>query len=343
MAKKFNKGEWSEFYAFIKILHDKKINILDCNLNDTNEFYKIKKIIRKEIPEATYILNNNEILKISNNKNHIILINTLKPYILKILSILKETKGSSFAIKDIENIFKILNSNSIKNGNNKFKSDINLILEDENLLNKNLGFNIKSYIGNPPTLLNSSRATNFKYEIINFTGDLNTVNDIKTKNKIRDRILYILKNSKSIKFDKIENNIFCNNLKLIDSLMPDIISEFLLNFYSGNGNKIYDIFNNKLNQNNKNYKYKFQAFLLGIALGFVPTKEWNGFDSSNGYIIVKNNGDIGCFSVLEKQTLAEYLFNNTRFDTPSTSRHDYGYAYKENNRYFIKLNIQIRF
>lgn len=34
---------------------------------------------------------------------------------------------------------------------------------------------------------------------------------------------------------------------------------------------------------------------------------------------------------------------NTQFDRPSATRHDYGYVYKENEKYYVDLNIQIRF
>lgn len=38
-----------------------------------------------------------------------------------------------------------------------------------------------------------------------------------------------------------------------------------------------------------------------------------------------------------------YLFNNTKFDTPSTTRHEFGEVYKVKDSYLIKLNLQIRF
>ena len=34
---------------------------------------------------------------------------------------------------------------------------------------------------------------------------------------------------------------------------------------------------------------------------------------------------------------------NTQFDRPSASRHDYGYVYKDGEKYYIDLNIQVRF
>ncbi|NRA73930.1 MAG: HpaII family restriction endonuclease [Rickettsiales bacterium] len=348
MGKKFNKGEWSEFYVFIKVLHDKKIYLLDSNLNKLDEFYKIAKILRKEDNQSIYHIKDDCIIKSFGDKNINIEVEKIKPYIGKILKSLKESQRSAFFIQDIDEIFDIINSDIIKVGSSYDKSDINLVIDDDaNLSNKDIGFNVKSYIGNPPTLLNSSRATNFEYEVIGFNGEIERVNNINTKNKIRDRISYLLDNSNSIKFAGLDNNVFCRNLKLIDSLLPDIISIFLLNFFSGNGRKINEISTtfpqSSLNLSSKDFNYKIKAFLLSIALGLVPTKEWDGYDSANGYIVVKNDGDIGCFNVLEKKTLANYLFNNTKFDTPSSSRHDYGYVYKKEGKYYIKLNLQIRF
>jgi type II restriction enzyme len=347
MGRKFNKGEWSEFYVFIKILYDKKVYLLDSDLNRLDSFYKIVKVLRKEVGQSIYNIGDDGVIKNLGDKNLKIEIEKIKPYIDKLLKSLKEGSGSSFLIKDIDGIFDVINSDIIKVGSSYDKSDINLVIDDENLSNKDIGFNIKSYLGNPPTLLNSSRATNFNYEIVGFNGEVQKVNNIDSKNKIRDRILYLLDHSTSIKFVGLDNNIFCKNLKLIDSLLPDIISIFLLNFFAGNGRKINEIFatlpESILNLSSEDFSYKIKAFLLSIALGLVPTKEWDGYDSANGYIVVKNDGDIGCFNVLEKKTLANYLFDNTKFDTPSSSRHDYGYVYEKEGKFYIKLNLQIRF
>jgi DNA (cytosine-5)-methyltransferase 1 len=244
MGKSFNKGEWSEFYVFIKILHDKKIYLFDSHLNKTDSFYKVLKILRKESQDCVYIIKSKNILKISDDLKIDIKIENIKPYIQKILKSLKENKGATFIIEDIDNIFNIIQSNKVKVGTSYDKSDITLVIDNKDLLSKNIGFNIKSYIGNLPTLLNSSRATNFKYEIIGFNEDIDKVNNINTKNKIRDRLSYLVRHSKLIKFIGLDNDIFCKNLRLIDSLMPDIISTYLLNFFSGHGRKINEIFNN---------------------------------------------------------------------------------------------------
>ena len=49
MAIKGNKGEWSEFYAFIKILTDGKMFAADKDLNILKDkFFTVLQIIRNE-------------------------------------------------------------------------------------------------------------------------------------------------------------------------------------------------------------------------------------------------------------------------------------------------------
>ena len=50
MAIKGNKGEWSEFYAFIKILTDGKVFTANKDLEILKDnFYSVLKIIREEV------------------------------------------------------------------------------------------------------------------------------------------------------------------------------------------------------------------------------------------------------------------------------------------------------
>ncbi|MGB0477365.1 MAG: HpaII family restriction endonuclease, partial [Flavobacteriaceae bacterium] len=62
-----------------------------------------------------------------------------------------------------------------------------------------------------------------------------------------------------------------------------------------------------------------------------------------GYLIVKNNGDILCYHVYNKNEFEDYLLNNTKLDTASSSRHEFGKLFQENGKIYLKLNLQIRF
>ena len=76
----------------------------------------------------------------------------------------------------------------------------------------------------------------------------------------------------------------------------------------------------------------------------MPSKVWTGqYDATGGYLIVKENGDVLCYHIYNKNEFEDYLFNNTKLDTASSNRHDFGSIYKENGELFFKLNLQIRF
>jgi len=93
-----------------------------------------------------------------------------------------------------------------------------------------------------------------------------------------------------------------------------------------------------------NYEYKIKNFLDAIALGMVPSKSWDGFSKAHGgYIVVKENGDVVCYHLYNRDEFRSYLFENTKFDAPSTTRYGYGELYEENDKLFFKLNLQIRF
>lgn len=76
----------------------------------------------------------------------------------------------------------------------------------------------------------------------------------------------------------------------------------------------------------------------------VPSKEWNGLDEANGgYIVVKEDGDIVGYYIYNRNAFEAYLLNSTKLEAASTTRHSYATIYKVEDRYFINLNLQIRF
>lgn len=71
---------------------------------------------------------------------------------------------------------------------------------------------------------------------------------------------------------------------------------------------------------------------------------WIGLEEANGgYIIVKDNSEVLCYHLYERNELKNYLYNNTRFETASTSRYNTGKIYEADGKQFINLALQIRF
>ena len=61
-------------------------------------------------------------------------------------------------------------------------------------------------------------------------------------------------------------------------------------------------------------------------------------------LLVKKDGDIVCYHFYNRKDVEDYLYNNTRFERGSRTRHEYGSLYRaDDGKVYIKLNLQIRF
>ena len=75
-----------------------------------------------------------------------------------------------------------------------------------------------------------------------------------------------------------------------------------------------------------------------------PSTVWNGdYDATGGFIIVKEDGDILCYHIYNRNEFQEYLLQNTKFETASTTKHHFGSSYEKDGELFFKLNLQVRF
>lgn len=214
------------------------------------------------------------------------------------------------------------------------------------------GFSIKSDLGNAPTLLNASGATNFVCEVEGLTADdIAEINSINTRTKIIDRIKSIKSKCTSFLFDKVENETFDSNLEIIDTKLAKLLSYALFYYYNDEivtctqaVEKLIEENPLKIKNPSSYYATKFKKFLTSIALGMVPATPWDGKDeASGGYILVTANGDVLAYYIYNRNRFEEYLLKNTKFDRPSTTRHKFTSLYTEKGKAYIKLNMQIRF
>ncbi|MCH2216880.1 MAG: HpaII family restriction endonuclease [Flavobacteriales bacterium] len=358
MGKSFNKGEWSEFYTFIKILADRKVYGANEDLQKMEDiFYPILKVLRSENTiDKIYDISKEDAIKISfQNQDFTIAPKLLKNSVKKVFDKIKNAKGASFEIPEVQEIMDLLQCETIK-ASRENKADIKVIIHDHITLRESeVGFSIKSHIGGKPTLLNASKSTNFVYNINELNDiDKNRINDINSKSKVRDKINSIEENSSEIIFSHTSSTVFEKNLRKTDSLMPLILSEFLLCFYRGQGKTIREL-TDRVSDSEKiksldlkfdydDIKFKIKHLLLNIALGMVPNTPWDGFlKADGGYIVVKEDGEIVCYHIYNISHFSEYLFNHTNLETASTGKHDFGTIYTEEGINKINLNLQIRF
>lgn len=352
-----NKGEWSEVYALFKLLGDGKVYAGDKNLNKlTTLFFPIIKVIKNELgKDHEYLLNGNIILVDNGNNKFEISVTDFQKYAIKLLKKIKSESGT-FGDAEIEEFMASFASTKLK-AKSSVKNDIRIVLHDLRINQAvNLGFSIKSELGGDSTLLNAGQTTNFVYKVegYNFSQiEIDAINNINSKSKIKDRIVEIINKGATITFYDTNRILFKNNLILIDSLLPNILGELTYNFYSSNLNTIRELTEEMQNHNPLNYdlqflhsfyEYKIKRFLTDVALGMMPSQVWLGnYDASGGHLIVKKNGDVLCYHIYDRNQFEDYLFQNTRLETASSTRHQFGIIYKEGNGYFFKLNLQVRF
>jgi hypothetical protein len=357
--KKGNKGEWSEFYAFLKILADGKLFAADKDLQKiTEKYFNVLKIVREEAQtgEKTYDLmeSQGEILIFNKNNKEIDTVNrsSISKKVEKIFEKIIATTESTFAIPLADEVMKDLHCTQIKAASMK-KADLFLKIYDRiSPTTPNLGFSIKSMLGAPSTLLNPSSHTNFVYKISKKVN-ADEINSIKSSSKIRDRIKKIEESGATMEYDHMDSSEFEKNLRMIDTMFPQMMALALKAFFESHGKTLAEIadyldvnriIQKKFSLSQADYTYKIKHFLMSVALGMTPKGDWDGLtEAHGGYIIVREDGEVVCYHLYNRDQFQEYLFENTKLDTPSSSRYKFGTVYEKNSRQFIKLNLQIRF
>jgi type II restriction enzyme len=352
-----NKGEWSEIYALFKLIGDKKLHPGDSKIKKIqNIVYPILKILRTEVNGNFEYSIEDDLVVISGNEEVFrIAISEFKTKASYLLAKIKVNQGT-FSVPEIQQFMQSINCLSLK-ASSSAKTDITIIVHDQRTgLQPSLGFSIKSQLGNPSTLLNAGETTNFIYKIVGVNlsdTDISQINNISSRSKIKDRITEIISKNGKFEFIKTQRTVFSNNLILIDSFLPQILSSVLFQFYSStlsDTESLVKITEEKnplgFDTSDKHlfYSYKIKRFLTDIALGMMPSKVWTGqYDATGGYLIVKADGEILCYHVYNKNEFENYLLANTKLETASSTRHGFGELYEESGQLYFKLNLQIRF
>ncbi len=388
MAVRANKGEWTELYVLLKLIAEGKLVQSDMDLNpDNTNIYQVMKSYkseqgyrlefeREELGEEVKI----HIFKVDNTQEELLNSYTyqeLTKVIENALSGIKDGKDRSFPISKLD---PFLQSNQIKTAkaNSGTKSDIRLKIYDHRLAkDTDLGFSIKSLLGENATLLNTGAGNNFIYKITNlpksfdlqsFNG--NTYETKGKKGKITARLEKIENIGADVCFQGIQSRQFYNNLKIIDGDLPEILAHCLYLRYLNRESsieKLVDILEDSDPLNfyeggrgqQKFYEYKIKKFLVESAMGMTSEAVWLGeYESFGGVIVAKKDGSVVCFHIYDFNLLRNYLLKRTKLEQAATGedknnpghsdndakkKYFYGWLFKEDNDFFIKLNLQVRF
>lgn len=356
---KGNKGEWSELYTLLKLAADGKLYAADGNINKIESiYYDILQIIRKQKDDNWKYIRNGKIKIISEKTGKIVDEVSISEFkinaeiLLKAIQNIKAKKGS-FEVKNVENFIKRIKCVTTR-AKSTDKADIFLIVHDAKIGSEpKLGFSIKSQLGSPSTLVNASNATNFIYQLSGHKLTDNEKDVFHSFKYFKDKLNYLDKLDTTLIFDKVSSKIFNSNLMLIDTQMSAILAVIVEDFYRGRATVVSELMDLCINKNicdisedNKQifYNYKIKEFMTNCALGMMPGHLWSGkYDATGGYIIIKEDGDVLCYHIYNRNEFRDYLYKNTKLDTPSTGKHGFGIIEEVNGVQYLKLNLQIRF
>lgn len=349
-----NKGEWSELYVFLKLLSQGRVYAANEKVEKIEEVhYPILKIMREEQKGQIidYVIGENRInIEIQSNLIMSVSRDEVEDNANTLLKAIA-THSGSFELEEVAAFANGIKVTKIKAPSSD-TTDISMQIQDTHTnYIRNVGFSIKSEVGNSPTLLNAGHTTNFVYRVKGITAEqAKDINSIETRTKIKDRINAIHAYGGTIEYVDMEHAGFKRNLIMVDSSMPQIIGSMLLYYYDEDIKECSELVKLAGERDPLGYgdammyEYKFKKFLCSCALGMKPAKIWDGLDEANGgYIIVKADGEILAYHIYNRNFFEQYLLDNTIMEKASTSRHGYMSLYEENGETYIKLNLQVRF
>ena len=353
-----NVGEWSELYAMFKLLAEGKLYAADAEANRIPDiYYDILKVIRAQASGTREYHRDGVIKVISAESGEELCRVPIEAFVEQADKLLdginRNGSGGAFELPDVWRFAESVKCTALK-ARSADKSDIKLMVHDiMSGRDDTFGFSIKSQLGSPSTLLNASGATNFVYELGGHKLTESEKAEFHGLKHFKDKFDFLDRLGTRVTFLKPDSDVFNSNLMLIDTKMPQIIGEMLENFYRAKANLVADLTEMCAAQNlcgisesgkNVFYAYKIKEFMTDTALGMMPGLPWNGnYEATGGYIIVKEDGDVLCYHIYNRNEFREYLYNNTKFETPSKERHHFGVIEETGGKQFLKLKLQIRF
>lgn len=343
MAIKRNKGELSEIYALCKVIFKQKIAYGDLNAQITADSIQVLKL---HTNQSDIDLNKSQIVITSKDKTITYVLSDLitQAELNQILDDIKYSK-STFSSQLLEQKTALLGLEKTK-GTSLEKGDLTLTFDENGQIFAQQNASIKSFLGNAPTLINASQATNFIYQIQGLSiDDMQTVNQIDSRAKIKDRLQKIMDLGGKLSFIQCENTVYESTLRKVDSRMPEILADALLAFFRKEiSNKLADFPEQKIENHEQKHQIhcRLRDFIKASILGIFPIHEWDGNLTANSVLLVNQDGELLFYHTNKDAILKEFFYKNTFFDTPSSSRHRFGLIYQENGKLYFKLNLQLR-
>lgn len=339
----FNKGEWTEAYVFLRLLGAGRIYGASAGLvRDEHTYIDIINIIRDEsngyLKFERFIEEQSASIQAMDGDGFVFKVITAPELSEKadyLYSMIMSSPAGARKIRvpEIQTYLEGLRimtpkANLSDSAKEQYGAKSDIIITSLNSLDQSRtteGFSIKSHLGSNPTLFNCSQTSGFIYRIPGCSIDgmhrLNALDSFKT-------IISAIKEHYSLVYIGCRNEIFEQNICIVDSRMDEILHHTLLLFYgyygidvSADMNSVCDALAvlNPIDRRNPDvfYRAKIKDLLFASFAGLTASTPWSGRRRlTGGYIDVSQNGELLYYRAISDDIFANYLFQNTKFEVP---------------------------
>lgn len=357
MAFEATKREWGELYAFFRLLADGYVYAGTPEVKK-NEAQKLPvAMIQREEHDGTrrYIIENEKTIHIIGGKiDKRVLREDFAAVAALILGAVKASRENEVMSPD--GVEEFLDEVAIYDLEAKTDDRTDFHVAFYSVETPFVGFCVRSRLGAMFPLLDGGRTANFKFEQtgIKFaTPTVNKINAFGEEEDVVGRMLMLERLGGILKYSDVADKVFRSNLCMIDLHFPRMLAEMLRIMQLDGITKVSELtdaikkinplkIKDELIGKHGYYEYKMKQFLLALALGMRPAKLFTGVDSAiSGFLLVDGSGEVLCYQKSDRETFADFLFYNSRFEKGSTAKDKYGYLERENGVYYFKLNLKI--
>lgn len=368
---KANKGEWGEVYCILRILAERKIYIADgSGKKQSDDCLNVLELMRKETAQRIIRyhcspLTTEVTIEVGSFKKTLPVSTFLKLADTMLVEI-KNGKGTFALSGDLQKEINKTGLQSVK-ATSRDKNDVYLTILDprSGVTRNNIGFSIKSELGNAPTLFNTGTNSALVYELDGMTpklmNEINSMFEDNGKVSVLSRFQALLCKGIKLTFvgfpihKRLQIQVFRENLEILNPRLPMFFDTALRGILSQKcSSRDVSIVTDYVSQINpahvqrplEVYEYMIKAFLYASYCGLTAGTLWNGkSDVNGGFIRVAADGEVLAFYALESDSFKQYLFDNSEIDFPATNEKHGNYAnvYVEDGKFYFRLNFQIRY
>ena len=356
MAFEATKREWSELYAFFRLLADGYVHAGTPDAKKNEEFRWPVAMVQREEHDGTrqYIIESENIRIKGENINKLISREDFATVAEMILNGIKQSKEMD--VTSPEGVEEFLDEVAIFDLEAKTEDRTDFYVAFYSVEAPLVGFCVRSRLSPMFPLLDGGRTANFKFEQVGVkfaTPTVNKINAFGEEEDVVGRMLMIERLGGNLKFNDAADKIFRSNLGMIDLHFPRVLGEMCRAMHLEGMTKVSELteyikqlnplkIKEELITKHRYYEHKMKEFLLALAFGMRPAKMYNGSDSAvAGFLMIDGAGEVLCYQKSDRQTFADFLYYNTRLEKGPTAKDKYGYLEKENGVYYFKLNLKI--